>query len=69
LESDDPKILFWEGGVKGQIASPRCSDFLTEIDDLPSNYCILKENAKTTLREGTFNLGPSQSLPAMHPSG
>jgi len=41
VESDGPKILFGEWGVKEEIASP------AGIDDFGSNYCILKENPKS----------------------
>jgi hypothetical protein len=33
VESDDPKILFCEWAVKGEIALQKCLYFLAKIDD------------------------------------
>jgi hypothetical protein len=46
VDSDDPKILSWEGGVKEEICLPEVPHFLAKVADLRLYYCILDENAK-----------------------
>jgi len=38
VDSNGPKILFWEWAVKEEIPSPRCLNFLVGIDDLLLKY-------------------------------
>jgi hypothetical protein len=61
VDSDDPKILFWEGGVKEEICLPEVPHFLAKVVDFRLYYCILEENAKnsTSGRNQFLNLAMS----------
>jgi hypothetical protein len=46
VESDSPKILFWEWVVKPEFAFPNSPLFLAKIDDFGLECCIPEENLK-----------------------